>query len=137
SDERRKEIEKLAGKRASFLPRRMYENYLLHPKALATLLTEIDPSGDHSAEKVAEWIEANETRHRKGAPDGAAFQTHGHAAGLLKALFSDMTETRAQYDKVEHGPQLTRWLLQNDASAIAELKSFVGSLVAAVSEPNV
>ncbi len=128
------EIDKLSGDRTTFLPRRTYENYLLHPTALAALLARLDKDGVYSAETVEDWIAANKGTHRKGATTSADFDIEGDAASLLKAMFSALSETRAQYGKVEHGAWLTEWLLKNDKPFVRELIQHVADLAKSVEQ---
>jgi hypothetical protein len=126
------EIEKLSGNRTTFLPRRTYENYLLHAKALAALLTKLDKDGSHTEQSVSDWIAANKEAHRKGAAAEADFDVEGDAASLLKAMFSALSETRVQYDKVDHGAWLTEWLIKNDKPFLADLSQYVAGLAKSV-----
>jgi hypothetical protein len=121
------EIAKRSSDRASFLPRRMYENYLLHPPAIAAVLQIADAGGKHSESSVAEWIAASGNTYLEGARQEESVAKI-NAAALLKNLFSALTSARVEYDKVRHGIQLTSWLLENDPAQLSELRSYVGSL---------
>jgi hypothetical protein len=46
---------------------------------------------------------------------------HIHAAGLLRDLFSDLSETRVTYDKIEHGVELTRWIIEHRPENLREI----------------
>jgi hypothetical protein len=121
--EQKQDLDRKSKGRAKFLPKRMYENYLLHPKAVAAILTEIDEQRDYSDTdvdgKLQELVAQIESCGEQGNYDGAQ---------ILKQLFSDLTEHRYTYRKVEHGLALTRWLLENDRQHIEGLIDYVRDL---------
>jgi len=114
---------------AFFLDRPMYESYLLHPTALSTLLQRLDGASDaNSAAAVGQWLSENyKTFEIKGLP--ASSSENCDAARLLDAMFKALTEARYEYKKVEHGKELSEWILANDDQAFAELKAHIASLV--------
>jgi hypothetical protein len=128
SDEKRREIEKRSGERARFLPRRMYENYLCHPQAIAAVLTCEDTSRGYDASDVSAWIESHCADYM--GDEGEVPEASRDAARLLKDLFLQITEYRIEYDKVRHGKLLTRWLIASDLAYIGELTRYVHGLAA-------
>lgn len=109
-----------AGSPIHFLPRRLYENYLLNPDAIAAVLnnTATGKQAPFDGAQIKAWIEANRTRF--GAKRDA-WQGTVDGAKLLKALFAELTETREVYDKVAHGPELTAWLLSRSPDDLREV----------------
>lgn len=94
----------------------MYENYLLSPEAIASVLTE---SGHEvGAAAVRDCLE----RHRASL-DGAGEQwlPCAHGAKLLEAVFDELSNGREPYRKLPHGEKLTRWLLEHDPEQLREV----------------
>ena len=73
-----------------FLPRRMFENYLILPAGIAASLAR-DDSEHAAADRL--WSDG---------VDGAR---------LLAEMFSELTEARVQYDKVRHGLEVVDWAI--------------------------
>lgn len=111
-----------------FTPRRMYENYLLNPKAIATLLNESDitKSANVSELQVDEWLKQNcLSKKYINESDQEDWHKKVDAAKLLNDLFNTMTETRVCYDKIKHGVKLTDWIIQNSPTDFDELGTFL------------
>jgi len=126
---------KLSGELAVFLPRRMYENYLLNPKAIAEVANVIAGfrTTPLTPDEVREAIEAKlkepgyfcNAEKMKVATD---LIRNVDAGRVLEELFSRFSETRVTYQKVGHGVALTEWLIKNapdDFKELAELLSKV------------
>lgn len=119
-DRERQELEARSGGKAKLMDRRMYENYLLHPLAIAHVVSQamdIQNGDAVSPEKVEEWLE----EHRWDAEYFDApvdepnrhhdfWLTEVHGAKVLEDIFTTLSETRVTYDKVADGVKLTRWL---------------------------
>ncbi len=114
-----------------FTPRRMYENYLLNPAAIAAVASSIEGFRDPPLTEgdVSEWLERNRwnARYVETPP---AERTHDvwlrevRGAKILADLFSQLSEQRVVYDKVQHGIALTEWLLAHmpqDLDEVGEL----------------
>jgi hypothetical protein len=107
-----------------FIPRRMYENYLLDPKAIAAILTESDKNRGASVteQEVGGWLDKNKLNNSYiSPPEHNEWLKKVDAAKLLKDLFNDLTETRVCFDKLKHGQKLTDWIIQNSPSDFEEL----------------
>ncbi|MDB4890352.1 MAG: hypothetical protein JWL61_2207 [Gemmatimonadetes bacterium] len=115
-----------------FLPRRMYENFLLDSEAIVTVLNRDDEGRacDHSSNSVDEWMAANGARFSpKGiAVSDATFAEKVDGANLLASLFSELTETRARYDKTKHGPLMTELLLERGSRELTDLGEWLTEL---------
>jgi hypothetical protein len=115
--------------RMSFTKRRMFENYLIQPSAIASVLSEIDGMAAVSAEVVATWLNehAENQKYRAGvaAVVGEQWQTTIHAGTLLKDLFSELSQQRVHYERTEHSVKLTDWLLEHDSGAFAEIADLI------------
>ncbi len=131
-DAARLELYKLSGNLAVFLARRMYENYLLNPKAIAEVANAID---GFRPEPVTpdEVREAIETKLKDPgyfcSPEKMKLPADRprniDAARVLEELFRDFSETRVTYQKVAHGVALSEWLIVN---APEEFKEIIGLL---------
>jgi len=115
----------------SFLPRRMYENYLLRPATISALASSIDGFRQKpvTEEEVQNAIAAKQG-HAKyfcpGEPPRGAGEWVANVDGarILKEVFAELSETRVVYDKVKHSVALTEWLIENapeDLKEIADL----------------
>ncbi|MBY3040107.1 ATP-dependent nuclease [Rhizobium laguerreae] len=129
SEPQRADILRASRGAARFLPRPMFENYLLHPAALSALLQRLDGQNDKTApDAISRWIDAHYAKHTiKDVPNTSAAMCD--AAKLLSAMFDELTENRFEYRKVEHGEDLTRWLLDNDPSYLGELVAHIKALL--------
>ncbi|WP_334504741.1 AAA family ATPase [Bradyrhizobium sp. AZCC 1678] len=118
----------------SFLPRKMYESYLIQPSALSAVISEY--SGETvSTDTVRDWLTLNggDTRYEaskewKGRLDDLDWLRVVHGGKLLKNLFEEVTLTRLFYDKVVHSVRLTEWLLRTDNAPFSELVDYVGEV---------
>jgi len=107
-----------------FLRRRMFENYLLEPAAIASVVNGIDGFRDSnvSEPEIADWIR----RQRNGTPE-ADWLVEVDGARLLQELFAGFSETRANYDKVEYGLALTNWIATNRPQHFTEIADLLCS----------
>lgn len=127
--ERRKpeEVQKLESDvrgRLRFLPRRMLENYLLHPGAICAVLNELESDCCDEAKVRAKLCEAGQVQDLDELDldqvDGAA---------LLSKVFSDLTTARFEFRKTRDVPSLAEWLVVNDKVALAPLGDWLGKLL--------
>ncbi|MGG6295283.1 AAA family ATPase [Leptolyngbya sp. AN02str] len=133
----REEIIKMSKGKFSFLQRKMYENYLLHPEAIAALLNQEDSSRETpvSAQEVNEFLE----EHSQEAGLWKDKKRFDHlsqewlenidGAELLQLLFGSLTDFRVSYkdNKVRYGLILTEWLIQNKPSDLQEIADLLKS----------
>jgi ABC-type cobalamin/Fe3+-siderophores transport system ATPase subunit len=125
------ELKNIGGKYLHFLPRRMTENYFLHPKSISRLLSILDTS-TIKEQTVSHWIEE---KIEQGWIDNNKFvenlsknewlkQVHG--ANLLDNLFGQLTDSRCSYNshKRELGYELTKKILELEPSFLDELREF-------------
>jgi hypothetical protein len=117
-----------------FIPRRMYENYLLNPKAIAAVLTNADRQrGSPVTEQdVNDWFEKKgQTKPYVDTKVHDDWAKTVNAAKVLNDLFNDLSETRVCFDKTNHGVKLTEWLIENEPSDLQELADFLKGILAA------
>ena len=117
-----------------FLPRRMYENYLLNPRAVAAIANEVDGfrTTPVSPEEVEAAIREAREDSRLGCPSAAEVFRHGWVAGvdgarLLGHVFNRLSETRVCFDKLDHSIRLTEWLIQNSPNDLEEVSNLIVS----------
>jgi predicted ATPase len=118
------------GPALSFLPRATYENYLLHPTAIAAVLKgELGSmNGVPPPEDIERWF-----RDNNYALDDANFVATCDAPKILAQLFKELSDHRLQYRKTSHSVSITQWLIDNGADHLQELSAYVSELVRKVS----
>jgi hypothetical protein len=129
------DVRKRSGGIVKFLARKMYENYLINPKAIAVVIAEF--SGEQiELGQIKDWLvqHGGEDRHEASEDWNqdifrVEWLRNVHGGKLLKHLFEEVTGTRLYYDKVVHSSRLTEWLLENDPHHLCELVEYVRSLL--------
>jgi hypothetical protein len=112
------DLQKRSQHPVKFLERRMYENYLLHPDAIAAALNHEDAEREQpvSGEEVRERLEThklnknyfpkpNTQRSKDDTPKhlaNAKWIDKIDAAKVLAALFAELSEARVQFKKTSH-----------------------------------
>lgn len=137
--EQRQAIELRSGNKVTWLPRRMYENYLLVPSALGALINQVDPERKEpvTEAQISAWLNLNgqKTGYQKATNDHAygseEWNVHVNGAKVLNDLFNHFTEARVSYSKVRHGEALTDLLMDAPTPALQELADMLAVLVQA------
>jgi AAA15 family ATPase/GTPase len=135
SERERNDLQKRSQHPVEFLDRRMYENYLLHPDAIAAVLDREDAGREQPlvGDEVREWLETNKS-NKDYFPKNSTQQDlsnpqwvdeHIDAAKLLGVLFDKLSEARVEFRKTKHSIMLTEWLLENKPGCFAELVQFL------------
>ncbi|KAF0175144.1 MAG: SMC domain protein [Limisphaerales bacterium] len=115
-----------------FIPRKMFENYLLNSKAIAEVLNEADIHRQVilTESEVENWLEARRMPEAgNGRPD-ENWVREVDAAKLLRDLFNDLTEARVSFDKLKHGVRIAEWLIENAPDDLSELAQHLRGLFA-------
>ncbi len=136
------EIDRKSSGLVRWLPRRMYENYLLSPLHLANILNEIDCKCEEtiSEHDIQKWLLAHSNDKKYFDKDqydpGLKYPSNTwektvHAAKLLNDLFNELTDSRVAYNnrKVDYGLRLTELLVEEPTPAIQELSQFLKSIL--------
>jgi hypothetical protein len=119
-----------------FLPRRMYENYLLNPHAIAAVASQIEGFRDTSVtpEEVERWLQSNHCDRKYYDSDiseaertGDGWMQNMHGAKILVDIFKDFSECRVEYDKVKYSMALTEWILEHAPADLAEVANMIDS----------
>ena len=137
----------------NFIPRAMYENYLLDPEALAYILNFTKETDDFNekaleletsdkeinVENIEDFIKEKKeskellpTELQKENLDETEWLKNIDGAKLLDTLFKHFLGKPFSYSphKVEYGEKLTQWLLENKAEQLLEIKEFLVNLLA-------
>jgi ABC-type molybdenum transport system ATPase subunit/photorepair protein PhrA len=119
----------------AFLPRRMYENYLLLPTAVAAVANAIEGFREHplTAEEVAEEFNArlaDVTYYcEKQLPNVEQRAIEVNGARILKDVFAKLSDARVTFDKLRHSVALTDWIIKNDSEKLREIKELLIQLL--------
>lgn len=134
-----REMEDLARRsagRVRFLPRRMYENYLLAPEGITALLNNMGAfeNAPCAVERVIQWLREHHGKflsvnHRELALGSDEWFRHVDGAKLLQGLVQDLSEAREEYRKTRDSVWITRWLIENRPQTLAELVEYLRALV--------
>lgn len=113
-----------------FLERRMFENYLLNPRALSWLMSKLEGFRDVpvTADEVEAWFETHgwdkkfiEITQKEEDKNREYWIRKVDSAKLLDALFNELSEHRYIYDKVAYSIELTNWVIENAPDELKEL----------------
>jgi hypothetical protein len=127
TDQEITDVSREAGGKLRFWDRRMLENYLLVPAAIAQLFNEAgaDYSLTTTRDAVRQWVEqhggAFMPDELAAAPFTPTWLQRIDAAKLLSNLFIDLSEARLEYRKAVHTPRLTAITHEIDRDALNEI----------------
>jgi predicted ATPase len=112
-----------------FLPRMMYENYLLNPQAIAYVISHIEGFRDDpiTPKEVQQELQGNIAISKYNTEEEWLREVHG--AKVLEALFKKLSENRVEYDKVLYGVVLTEWIVNNAPADLQEIAALLGSKI--------
>jgi AAA domain, putative AbiEii toxin, Type IV TA system/AAA ATPase domain len=119
-----------------FLPRRMYENYLLQPAAVAAVANSTE--GFSTTEISAAQVETAlgtalgnaEYYCDRVVPEAPEARVGGvHAKRVLREVFGTLSEQRVRYDEIEHGSAITEWLIRNAPDELNEIREVLAAVV--------
>jgi hypothetical protein len=115
-----------------FLPRRMYENYLLDPDAIAFVMSAELGGKGCTAEEVQEWLKehSNEFFDGKSGSENTAWFRDVNGSGLLDRMFPGLSDNKLFLDKIRHGVMLTEWLAENKPDALQEVRDYLDKILA-------
>jgi hypothetical protein len=124
----KRDLRNLSDGRVRFLPRRMYENYLLNPEAIAAVVNSIPDfsSTPVTPEAIVAAVGArlaNRAFHCAGVRSFTVKTVDG--ARVLAEIFSEFSETRVSYQKVRHGITLTERLIEHRPEELAEVSALL------------
>lgn len=114
-----------ADKRANlrFLPRRMLEDYLLHPQGVAAVLLDLGCAADADQIRVAMERAAPVDHSRERDLD----QVDG--GRVLSEVFALCSGTLWEFKKTRDVPALVEWLIANDPNFLQPLGQWLAGLM--------
>lgn len=128
--------------KVKFLTKRMYENYLLHPKAIATVLNSIFDEHETLRNKIItetdiqNYIEKkknsgvyipNKTKKESLSYDEWLSDVSG--AKVLEDIFNKFSEGSVEFKKTKHSYLITEWLIENDPKHLSEIKEILEDML--------
>ena len=117
-----------------FLPRRTYENYLLDAEGITAVLNKLPKFRETVIESttVHKWLSDTLKSRAIFLPyynpvpiDNQKWSVDINAPKLLADLFSELSEARQEYRKMDHSIGITEWLLENKPHNFDELTKFL------------
>lgn len=116
-----------------FLPRLSYENYLLFPDAIASILNVEIGQDAISTAQIVDWLKNNGAKYAPriewdGCLSDSSWLAEVHAPNLLKDLFDQVSGINSEYRKARHSVAITEWLLDNRPEALEPLAGYVSEL---------
>jgi hypothetical protein len=136
SDKEMRDLSRMSGERTYFTPRRMYENYLLRPAAVAAVISGIEDFRESPVleAEITQWID-----HHRWEQKYFGFQVQStdrtdefwmqevHGAKVLKDLFEELSEHRVSFEKTRHSLALTEWLLEHSPADLQDIAQLLAS----------
>jgi predicted ATP-dependent endonuclease of OLD family len=139
SDNDLRDDKKEFGESLHFIPRRMFENYLLNAEAITAVYNEtaIEDAPQVTLEQVAKWIKENRNNPKYASKvikkekisSANDWVKNIDGAKLLYDLFGQLSDSANPFFKTTHSVMLTNWLLENKPNELSELKEFLIELI--------
>lgn len=132
SEEDKKSWQERSQKPVEFLSRRMYENYLLDPDAIAAVFNEDEKHQSQSepihitSVQVEEWLEKKK-QEKEFSEEDFLYKVHG--SQILEQLFSNFSQRKIKFKKTKHSYELTKWLLEHKRCFLSELAAEVENML--------
>ncbi|NMF58787.1 ATP-dependent nuclease [Pseudanabaena yagii] len=127
TEQEMEDLRKRSSNPVKFLPRRMYENYLLDSDAIASVVNELD-EGQEKIITVSDvdaiLEECKKANCKKDSPDGSLID----GANTLKDIFLKLTESRVEFSKTRDSVKLTEWLIANKPESLKEISDILAKL---------
>lgn len=121
-----------------FLPRRMFENYLLDSVAIAAVMNQLPTfaSDPISSDTVEAWLTTNgraprffDNRSVDHKVFSEAWERDVNAAHLLDVLYGELSVQRERYDKLRDGVALTKAILSNAPARFIQIEDLLREMV--------
>jgi len=125
-------------KNINFIPRRMYENYLLYSDAITYTLNNLPSFRDNriNISEVDKWIQdnGNNQTYIENPVDNFSSKNdkwviNVNAAKLLKSLFHDLSEGKEYFSKTTSSVQITRWICDNKPHRFDTLRDYLLNII--------
>jgi predicted ATPase len=114
-----------------FTKRKMFENYLIFPKAIHALLKGIPIT----EEKITKWIEVNKWNSKfidekyietKKEEDWLLYV---NGAYFLDRLFSELSVNTIAFNKIDHSIKLAEWVIENSFEDLKDYQDILSSIL--------
>ncbi len=128
------DLSRTSDHRIHFLPRRSYENYLLDPKAIASVMSTLPSfrAKPLSDKEVEQWLVENGGDKQYLFTPQAIINIQDpkwlktvHGAKLLSDLFDAFSSHAEFYHKTDHSIKITEWLIAHNPQSLVELVDFL------------
>jgi len=143
TDEKIEDLVRESKGKVIFTDRRLFENYLLNPHAIASVLNanihlyiEDSENVDVSHLDVTKWIDENgcNDKYLEKSLDiketiDSNWVIHVHGAKILIDLFNQFTGHKIRYEKVVHGIEITKWLIVNSPQDLDEIVHYLKTIM--------
>ena len=130
-----RDLEKQSNGRIRFIGKRLFENYLLNPQAIAVLMNSLDEErkDEVTEAQVQTWIDENKSDPKYYKPlkltCQGAWSDEVNGARLLEDLFPALSEGRVYFEKTTHSPFLTKWILANSSDDLKDLSQLLSHVL--------
>ena len=138
TEQKKQELRHRSNNLLHFLSRRMYENYLLHPAAIAGVANGTEGFRDSvvSEEEIRIILEQKRQMPKYFRPLAVNIEQLGeawisaiHGAKVLQDIFSELSQTRVAFDKRIHSLALTDWLIENSPQDLKEVADLITTVL--------
>ena len=123
-----KDLRKRSLNPVEFLSQRMYENYLLHPEAIASVLNELDTNQEkvvESSDVEVILVESKKAHFPKGIADVSLID----GANVLKDIFPKLSNSRVTFLKTRDSLKLKEWLITNHPESLIEISEILDKIL--------
>lgn len=136
-DSQKKQMTKESGNKLLFLPRRHLECYLINPQAISDLIAIKDPSlarvvtGETVAKELSVQAASKglEIPVWKGVLSDEKWLAEVDAANLISKVVSEISDSRATFNKKEDSFWLVKELVARDKESLKPLYDYVSALI--------
>jgi hypothetical protein len=135
NEQARKDLVRASGGLMQFIPRRMYENYLLNPAAVAHVLSE-EVGRKIPVARVRACFKKyrNEGRHMGKDRRDQGRSLHDwhqnvHGARVLEDVFAELSDQTVTFRKPLHPLELTKWIASHAPNDLAEIAGMLERLL--------
>ncbi|WP_413175163.1 AAA family ATPase [Anabaena azotica] len=131
SEEEKKIWQERSKKPVEFLSRRMYENYLLDPEAIAAVFNEENQSRQEPLSNITK-VDVEEWLDKKQQEEGLSEEEwlyKVHASNILEQLFSNLSQRKIKFRKPKHSYELTKWLVENKPGFLSGLAEEIAKML--------
>jgi predicted ATPase len=120
-----------------FTKRKMFENYLLNPDAIFSVINSIEEIHDLgiTLEQIKDWIENNKwgkkfiSQTYTKVKNNDDWVTNVDGAKFLEAMFTSISDNKLTFDKIQHSVAICEWIIENAFEDLAEIKDMLSAFL--------